>query len=76
MKYDLQKRIFLLRSFYEFGSIVRVQRAYCANFNEKIAPNHSTIKNIVSVFEKTGSVSQTPPKRKSHCKSEKTPKMS
>ena len=34
MKYDLKKRIFLLKSFYEFGS--RVQRAYCANFNEKI----------------------------------------
>ena len=65
MKYDLKNRIFLLKSFYEFGSIVRVQRAYCAKFNEKIAPNTSTIRNIVSVFEKTGSVSPTPPKHKS-----------
>ena len=68
MKYDFKKRIFSLKSFYEFGSIVRVQCAYCANFNEKIAPNHSTIKNIVSVFEKTGSVSPTLPKHKSPSK--------
>ena len=34
----------------------------------KIAPNHSMIRNIVSVFEKTGSVSPTPPKRKSPSK--------
>ena len=40
MKYDLQKRIFLFKSFYEFGIFVRVQRTYCAKFNEKIAPNH------------------------------------
>ena len=57
-----KKRIFLLKSFYEFGSIVRVQRSYCAKFNEKILPNTSTIRNIISVFEKTGSVSPTPPK--------------
>ena len=55
----------LLMRFYEFGSIVRVQRAYWAKFNEKNAQNHSKIKNIVSVFEKTGSVRPTPPKRKS-----------
>ena len=76
-KYDLQKRIFLLKRFYKFGSIVRVQREYCANFNEKIAPNHSTIRKIVSVFEKTGSVSSTPPQNtKVPARSEKTPKMS
>ena len=60
-----KKRIFLLKSFYEF---VRVQRAYCAKFNEKISPNTSTIRNIVSVFEKIGSVSPTPPKHKSPSK--------
>ena len=53
----------MLKSFYEFGRIVRVQCAYCAKFNEKIAPNASTIRKIVSEFEKTGSVLPTPPKR-------------
>ena len=76
MKYDLQKRIFWLKSFYEFGSIVRFQRAYCPNFNEKIAPNTSTIRYMVSVLEKQVLVSPTPPKRKSPSRSEKTPKIS
>ena len=39
MKHDLQKRIFLLKSFCDFGSI-RVQRPYCDKFNENIEPNH------------------------------------
>ena len=66
----------ILKSIYEFGSIVRVQRTYSTKFNIKNALNTSTIRNIVSVFEKTGSVSPTSSKRKSPGKSEKTPKKS
>ena len=40
MKYDLQKHIFFPKNCYEFGSIVRVRRAYFSKFNEKIAPNN------------------------------------
>ena len=69
-------KLIIYKSFYEFGSIVKVQRAYCAKFNKKIAPNTSTIRNIVSVFEKTGSVSPTPQNAKVQARSEKTPKMS
>ena len=51
MKYDLQKRIFMLRSFYQFGSIFRVQRAYCAKFNvnSKLTFDQSPID--LSIFE-------------------------
>ena len=64
MKYDLPRRIFLLKKYYEFSSIKAIQRAFCVEFKEKIAPSYSVIKNIVSVFEKTGSVSPMPPKHK------------
>ena len=64
MKYDLPRRIFLLKKYYEFSSIKAIQRAFCVKFKGKIAPSYSVIKNIVSVFEKTGSVSPMPPKHK------------
>ncbi len=64
MKYDLPKRIFLLKMFYKNERIIAIQRAFCAKFNTRSPPNHKVIKNIVSVFEKTGSVSPIPPKHK------------
>ncbi len=56
MIYNLRERVFLVKKYYEFHSIVDVQRAYRKEFCEKIAPNDSTIRNIISTFEKTGSV--------------------
>jgi len=56
MKYDLKKRIFLLKTYYEFKSIAIVQSKYRVEYNEKTAPNDSVIRNIVRSFEKTGSV--------------------
>ena len=64
MKYDLKIRIFLLKNYYEYKNMASIQSAYRVEYKEKIAPNHKVIRNIVSVFEKTGSVAHMPPKRK------------
>ena len=60
MKYEIKNRIFLVK---KFKSIKRVQIAYNAEFKSKKAPSACVIKNIVSTFEKTGSVGHKPPKR-------------
>lgn len=64
MKYDLQKRIFLLKSYIKFENITAVQRAYRTKYKNENAPTYSVIMNIVSVFEKTGSVLPMSNKRK------------
>ncbi len=56
MLYDLQKRVFLLKTYYKTASIKAVQRAYQAEYKCKTAPNEKVIKNIVSTFEKHGSI--------------------
>ncbi len=56
MKIDLKESIFIVKKYYQFHSIVSVQRAYRVEFNTKTAPNDPAIRNIVSKFEKTGSV--------------------
>ena len=56
MKYDIPERIFLVKKFYELKHISSVQRAYRTKYKNQTAPTHSTIKNIISRFEKTGSV--------------------
>ncbi len=43
-------------------NITLVQRAYRNHFSKKTAPSNSVIKNIVSNFEKTGSVGHVAPK--------------
>jgi hypothetical protein len=64
MKYDLEKRIFLLEKYIKFENFAAVQLAYRINYKSKIAPNRSVILNIYSVFKKTGSVAPMPPKPK------------
>ena len=64
MKYDLKKRIFLMKKFYQFGSISVVQRAFRTEYKNESAPSHSIIKNIISNFEKTDSLGHPTPKRK------------
>ena len=63
MKYDLKKRVFLLKKYYQTGSIWAVQVAYRSEFKTKIAPGHQIIRNIVKSFEKNGSVVSTRSKR-------------
>lgn len=68
MKYDIQKRIFLVKNYYRFGNIIAVQRAYRTKYKNEQAPTRGVIMNIVSVFEKTGSVDRKPYIRKDHSK--------
>ena len=52
MKYDIQKRIFLVKKYYEFQSIALVKRAYWSKYNNETTPSNITIFNMVSIFKK------------------------
>jgi hypothetical protein len=56
MKYDIQRRVFLVKKYYELSKIVSIQRAFRAEYPKKGTPTHYTMENIVSYFEKYGSV--------------------
>ena len=43
MKYDFKKRIFLVKKFYQFGSISMFQRAFCTEYKNESAPSHSIL---------------------------------
>ena len=64
MKYNIQERVFLVKKYYESHNITSVQKAYRSNFKNSDAPSWSVIKNIISNFEKSGSVGHVPPKPK------------
>ena len=64
MKYDITKRIFLVKKYYELANIVLVQRAFRSKYPKEGTPNHKVIKNVVSNFEKTGSVQHVAPNKK------------
>ena len=63
MKYD-QKTIFFIKQFYKLENITLDQRAFRREYPKEDFPNGSTIKNLVSNFEKTGSVGHVAPKPK------------
>ena len=52
MKYDIKKRIFLVKKYYELKSCSLVQRAFRTNYKNESVPSHTTITNLISVFEK------------------------
>ena len=62
-KYDVKKRIFLLKFFYEFKRMASVQSALRVEYKTKIAPDRKIIINIVFVLEMTGTVARLAPKR-------------
>ena len=64
MKYDIPQRVFLLKNYYDLKSIILVQRNFRTQFPKITPPNRSVILNIVSNFEKYGSVGHIPPKPK------------
>ena len=64
MKYTIQERVFLVKKYFELNQICLIQRAWSSQFKNLSIPNHKIIKNIVSNFEKTGSVAHAPPKHK------------
>ena len=61
MKYDLEKRIFLLEKYIKFEQISSVQHAYWSKFKNEPAPGHNTIMSFVSAFKTTDSVLSKPP---------------
>ena len=58
MKYTIEERVFLVQKFYELRYLSLIQKAWSSKFWNSKAPSHSVIKNIISNFEKTGSVSE------------------
>ena len=64
MKYDLKKRIFLVKKYYELNNPTLVQRAFRTEYDAKTVPNHKVIKNIVSNFGKKGSAATSYPKNR------------
>lgn len=64
MKYDIKKRVFLVKQYYKLESMTLVQRAFRREYPKEETPASSTIRNIVSNFEKTGSVGHVSPKPK------------
>ena len=55
--------MFLVKSYNKLGSITLDQIAWRREFKSKTSQTLKTIKNLVSVFEKTGLVESLPPKR-------------
>ena len=64
MKYNLVQRVFLVKMVYELKEISLVQRALRTEYPKDGTPSYSVIKNILSNFEKYGSVAHVPPKHK------------
>ena len=56
MRYDKEKRFFLAKKFMKLGNPTLVQRAWRSEFKNNKAPSRSTIFEIVSKLEKTGSL--------------------
>jgi len=54
----------LVKLVYELREIFLVQRAFRTEYPKVGNPSHSVIKNILSNFEKYGSVEHVPPKHK------------
>lgn len=64
MKYEIEKRVFLVKNYYQLKSITLVQRAFRREFPKSETPASGTVKNVVSNFEKYGSVEHVAPKPK------------
>jgi hypothetical protein len=64
IKYYIPKRVFLVKKFYELKEISLVQRSFRSEYPNKGTPYHSSINNLISNFEKRGTVTPLPRKRK------------
>jgi len=60
MMFDMEKRTFVVKSYYKSESLVTVRRAFKKRFNTR---KLSTLA-IIKTFEKTGAVCHMPPKPK------------
>ena len=71
MKFDLKTRVFLVKKFYKLESKTLVQRAFRSEYPKESVPDPTTIKNMVSNFEKYGSVGHVAPKPKNQSEKRK-----
>lgn len=61
MRYDKEKRFFLAKKLIKLGNPTLVQRSWRTEFKNIKAPSRSTILDIVSKLEKTGTLNDMPP---------------
>ena len=66
MKYDTEKRVFMVNKYAEFKNVAKVQRAWRTEFKNLKAPDKGTILYNVCKFEKTGSVNHVARKVPKH----------
>ena len=64
MKYDIEKRAFILKKFHERKHYVLVQRTWRTKFKNQPAPLVHNIKSIVKRFEKTCALDPGPRRKK------------
>ena len=64
MKYTIPERVFLVSKYYELKYMSLVIKAWNTQFKNSTPPKYSTIKKIISNFEKSGSVAHVVPKPK------------
>ena len=76
MKYDIPQRVFLVKKFYELKEIYLVQRSFRAEYPKQGTPSNTTINNLISNFEISGTVTPLYRKKKNTGQKEKKPKKS
>ena len=52
MKYNIEKRVFVIKSVYKLGNFVEVRRAFKSKSNTKQVPSNGSIQVIINTFEK------------------------
>ena len=60
MMFDIEKRIFVVKSYNKSESLVTVRHAFKKRFNTRILPTNPSILAIIKTFEKTGAVCHIP----------------
>ena len=62
MKYTIKERVFLVKKFYKYSDMKsKILREMRTEYPKQPTPNHSTVKDNVSNFEKYGSVAHILP---------------
>ena len=56
IKYDIEKRTFLLKKMFELKSVTKVQRSWRTKYKSSNAPTTSMINTLVKKFNDTGLV--------------------
>ena len=63
MRYDKEKRLFMVKKYHELKNWTLVRRAWHSNFKNLPAPTINTMKRTVKRLNDTGSVASLPPLR-------------